>query len=1159
MSKLDRTTTPLRTNNLQSLQTTEKSVQLQSEVGQLQPVTTQVDPEDFQQSHSFEKTSQLSQTENTNQLPQASQHRPQASRVSPLLRLQINASSEQPESLMFRDNPEATTEGAAERLHEAFKGVGTNEKEVFRVLRDRTSEEIELIRADYSELYGTSLDEELTSELNGNDLRKAELLMAGDSISPTERSAEWLHMAMKGWGTDEKAILDTLYGTNNIERNDIKIAYHKLTGSTLGGDIRSEHSGSEKIMALAMLERGTISDADILRAAMRGIGTDKDAIFRTLEGKTPEQLEEMQYQYREYYERDLPRDLKKELRGSDEAKALALLKHGTLTPADKLHIAMEGWGTNFKAICEVFEGTTAEERTQIILEYSQEYGSLNDDLKSELNKTQWAEIQSLMEHGELSLAETLNRHMRGLGTDEEGILTALNGQSLNDITEAKSEYRSRYKRSLEAHIQSELSGRDLEKAKILLKQGSYDTLQDLHYLTVERKVDTAALFEALEQVPEHERGTLNQDFHDKYGSTLSTRLRSKLKGSNEVKALYLLESGPLSLEQKLDVAMVGVGTRENEVFDAVAQATPEERKALSENDELMGKLDKALMTHDRERLGILLENGELTRTEKLHFAMAGRGTDEELLFEALADLSPEERAFVQKDYKTQYGTELMDDLKSELGKRDLWKAQDALALPPATLREHVERVEDKMLRERDSGSYASNFSDSLMDTFYSTGRQIDQEFRELRHVYKQAKTGELSPTEANQQVVEKEVKLDKLAEHYRGQKDSTAKTVSGIATMSVAAAATVATAGMATLPAAAIVAAGAGTTKVMTKHVVIGESYDVTGLEAAQDFVIGAGEGLATVAMGKAGEALYSSLGKQILAAQGQDVSRQGLMALGRKALQESGQTVTQELLEKASEETLKKTGKEFFKQSILHKVVGSSLSGAAKGAAFTATKTAANTIASSETWESEMSEAIMKVLGDTGASAVKGAKSWAVTLAALQLGSQVSGAAMETVKHSIGERLVDTQDITFSASELREAGLKALGEQAQGVDAKFIEAIGREKLVLDIGSKFFEENLAGQALDIIAGQLLKRGTAAYTRNVIESLNNHEVWRDGAGEAIENLWRSSNETALKGTAQWGGKDVAMELAKRSGVVHNDASSALLSSVLWRSLGATINK
>ncbi len=1159
MSKLERNT-PFIQSKIAGFPSTQDSTSSLITSNKVASADGSLQPEDFQQAHGFEtRTSTPQSNGEIGSLPQAAQGNPRSSRINPLLRLQIHASSEGGDSALYREDPKMTTHGAAERLHKAFEGAGTNEKEIFRVLRDRTSEEIDMIVKDYSAKYDQSLDVMLQMELSGSDLRKVGVLLKGDKIPAGQRDAELLHIAMEGLGTDEKAILDTLYGTTKSERNDIQIAYHKLTGRTLGSDIRSEHSGKELLFAQAMLNRGTLTDADVLRAAMKGIGTDKEAIFLTLEGKSPEQLQEMQSQYKEFYQRELPKDLKKELRGSDEAKALALLEKGYISSADQLHIAMEGWGTDVKAVMGVFEGKSPEERAQTIQDFENKYGELEPRLKNELNKVQLAEVRSLIANGQLSLAETLNRYMRGLGSNEEGIIKALNGTNLNDLTEARSEYLEKYGRRLEDHIRSELSGKDLEKAEILLKNGAFSTLESLHYLLDEKKLNHKDLFQALAEVPSEERSTLDQDFTAKYGTSLSKTLRSKLRGANERKALYLMESGTLNLEQKLEVATVGVGTREDEVFDAIASATPEERQALASNEEWMGKLSKSLSSHDLERMSLLLEHGELTRTEQLHFAMAGRGTDKDLLFEALEDLSPEERVELQADYLADYGTNLLDDLRSELGKRDFWKAQDLLAPPPTSLREHVERVEDRMLRERDSGTPASNISDSVMDVFVSTGKHIDQEFRELRHVYKQAKKGVISSTDASEKVAEKEQSIDKLTQHYRAQKDSTAKTVSGIATMSVAAAASVATAGMATLPAAALVAASAGTTKVMTKHVLIGNSYDITGLQAAQDFVIGAGEGLATVAMGKAGDALYSTLGKQVLAAQGQDVSRKGLMALGRKALEESGQTVTQELLEKAMEDSLQKAGREFLKKTVVHKVAGSALTGAAKGAAFSGVKAATRTLADEETWSSEFSEAVLKILNETATSAGKGAKAWAVTLSALQLGSQVSGATMAKIKMGLGQRVVEAQELTFSRAELYEAGAKVLGKGASEVSEALVEAVGHEQLVLEVGSKYFEDNIAGQAAEIIAGNLVKRGTAAYTRNVIESLNKHEVWRDGVGEALEHLWRSSNTSAIKGTAQWGGKDVAIEFAKRAGVVGSgDPSEALLSSVLWRSLGATLN-
>ena len=55
------------------------------------------------------------------------------------------------------EDPKLTTEGAADRLRDAMKGLGTNEKEIYRVLENRTMPEIECIEADFKKLTGDSL------------------------------------------------------------------------------------------------------------------------------------------------------------------------------------------------------------------------------------------------------------------------------------------------------------------------------------------------------------------------------------------------------------------------------------------------------------------------------------------------------------------------------------------------------------------------------------------------------------------------------------------------------------------------------------------------------------------------------------------------------------------------------------------------------------------------------------------------------------------------------------------------------------------------------------------------------------------------------------------------------------------------------------------
>ena len=76
---------------------------------------------------------------------------------------------------LWGEDARLTTEDAAKRLRDAMKGIGCNNKEVFRLLSERSAEEIKLIRQDFRKLTGDSLTSWLKSNLWGNHFKQAML------------------------------------------------------------------------------------------------------------------------------------------------------------------------------------------------------------------------------------------------------------------------------------------------------------------------------------------------------------------------------------------------------------------------------------------------------------------------------------------------------------------------------------------------------------------------------------------------------------------------------------------------------------------------------------------------------------------------------------------------------------------------------------------------------------------------------------------------------------------------------------------------------------------------------------------------------------------------------------------------------------------------
>uniref|UniRef100_A0A3Q2QL47 Annexin n=1 Tax=Fundulus heteroclitus TaxID=8078 RepID=A0A3Q2QL47_FUNHE len=83
------------------------------------------------------------------------------------------------------------------------------------------------------------------------------------------KDVEVLRKAMKGFGTDENAIIELL-GARSIKQRVALIAAYKTTyGKDLIKDLKSEISGDFEDLVLAMLKTPTLLDASELREAIK--------------------------------------------------------------------------------------------------------------------------------------------------------------------------------------------------------------------------------------------------------------------------------------------------------------------------------------------------------------------------------------------------------------------------------------------------------------------------------------------------------------------------------------------------------------------------------------------------------------------------------------------------------------------------------------------------------------------------------------------------------------------------------------------------------------------------------------------------------------------------------------------------------------------------
>lgn len=544
-----------------------------------------------------------------------------------------------------------------------------------------------------------------------------------------------------------------------------------------------------------------------MHGGLFGAGTDEDAIFKALEGRSPDEIKQIRAHYKEHYKRDLDADFKSEMSGKDLSRTQSLMKGDSAAAnATALRQAMGGLGTDEKAVFSTLDGKSAKEREQIAAEYKKQTGrTLQADLKGDLSGSDLDRANALLKGDTAkSDAAKLRGAMAGLGTDEASIMKTLEGKSAKEREAIVNNYKKMYGTDLSKALKSELSGSQLTEAKALL---AGDTV----------KADAAKLRTAMAGMGTDE-DAINAVFAGK-----SAEERAKIQ--QEYKSTY--------------------GT------------------------DLHKALGKELSGNDLAKTKILMEQGKLSDAQELKFAMEGMGTDEATVKRTLEGKSKEEIAKLKEDYRKETGRELTDDLKSDMTGRDLFDATQALKGKPTTLEESVERLNERHQYER--GGDSNSFGRGVVDLFSDHGERLDQNvtasnesLQRVRDLESQGRTQEAAAERARLERLVGYSNAD--VESVREAKDSaadvagtTAATVAGVVVIA-------ATAGTATpLVAAGLAAATGGSARVLVSGAIQGEAY---GLEQGfSDFgrgaidggtaIIGAGSGrVATTAVTETAEAV---------------------------------------------------------------------------------------------------------------------------------------------------------------------------------------------------------------------------------------------------------------------------------------------------------------
>ncbi|RAL02549.1 Annexin [Aspergillus ibericus CBS 121593] len=225
-----------------------------------------------------------------------------------------------------------------------------------------------------------------------------------------------------------------------------------------------------------------INEADALRKAMKGFGTDEKTLIRVLTSTPdPNQMAIIRHTYHTRLNRSLEKDLKSETSGSFEDILVSLATGPLDSDITYLHDAMSGLGTNETALNDVLLGRSNADLNAIKHAYAQKYHtSLLENIKSELSGKTERFFEMLLdarrpEPGSYFDRQGIDNDVRELhratvgkmGTDEISTFAIFLNSSDERLSVLQGEFERVYHTKLEKVIREEFSGH-LEDALVAM-------------------------------------------------------------------------------------------------------------------------------------------------------------------------------------------------------------------------------------------------------------------------------------------------------------------------------------------------------------------------------------------------------------------------------------------------------------------------------------------------------------------------------------------------------------------------------------------------------------------------------------------------------------------------------------------------------------------
>ncbi|KAB5518496.1 hypothetical protein PHYPO_G00166660 [Pangasianodon hypophthalmus] len=300
--------------------------------------------------------------------------------------------------------------------------------------------------------------------------------------------AEALYKAMKGFGTDEGAILQLLTARSNAQRQQIKAAYKTLHGKDLVSELQSELTGKFETLIVALMDTPTMYDVRCLKNAIKGVGTREKVLIRILASRTCREIQEINNAYKQEYGKSLEDDVTGDTGGAFRQLLVVLLQASRQQGVQEATIQSDAkalfeagekkFGTDEEQFVTILGNRSAEHLRSVFVQYMKLAGfQIEESIKRETSGHLEELLLAVVKCARsvpAYLAECLYHAMKpspqGAGTDDNTLIEIMVSRSEIDMLDIRVEFRRMFATSLYKMIKGDTSG-DYSKTLLLLCGG----------------------------------------------------------------------------------------------------------------------------------------------------------------------------------------------------------------------------------------------------------------------------------------------------------------------------------------------------------------------------------------------------------------------------------------------------------------------------------------------------------------------------------------------------------------------------------------------------------------------------------------------------------------------------------------------------------------